>query len=398
MIPFIAGYSDGGQSSPGVRGAQNRRSGFCRDPKTSSAIYPSKRSTMNYYTYLKDEAYYSDLYDRQTVEECRNLEKRFIEAAAGAPAEQHWRTLLAKVALYFLRGERYADKADAIMFWRENDRQRDRQLAQAKSPRGIRCVTCFSDMVCEEKDLHDRGGSNQVLFIFICPKCASRRAFYEDGAEYRRKKVLCTLCQSEAKIEYQRIGKEISVVTTCPKCGKVETESLTVEEPVAPDEHYAADRERFCMSEGEGREYDSYRVSSENFQREQAEQELRQKRQNLYDEIAKLKELTVVDLQNLLVPALERERFIRLDLGTPAIKRDVQMSFSVQDAKSGRNDRDSIKDLKNVIEETLNGTNWRLMSSGISYHLGVLNGYLRGLESEKDLLALVRMRLKKQTG
>jgi hypothetical protein len=111
-----------------------------------------------------------------------------------------------------------------------------------------------------------------------------------------------------------------------------------------------------------------------------------------------LKKLTVVDLQNLLIPALERERFIRLDLGMPAIKRDVQMSFCVQDAKSGRSDHDSIKDLKNAIEKTLDGTNWRLMSSGISYHLGVLNGYLRGLETEKDLLALVRMRLKKQTG
>lgn len=38
------------------------------------------------------------------------------------------------------------------------------------------------------------------------------------------------------------------------------------------------------------------------------------------------------------------------------------------------------------------------MSSGIGYHLGVLNGHLRGLETEKDLLALARMRLKKRTG
>ena len=353
---------------------------------------------MNCPTYLREEVYYSDLYDRQTVEECRNMEKRFAEAAVGTSAEQAWQTLLVKVALYFLRGACYAAKSDNIMFWREKDRQGDRQLAEARPPRGIRCVACFSDMVCEEKDLHDRDGSEQVLFYFICPKCDSRRAFYEDGAEYRRKKVLCTQCQSEAKIEYQRAGKEIRVVTTCPKCGKVETESLTVEKPPPLDENYAADRERFCMSEEEGREYDSYRVSSENFQREQAEQELRQKRQNLYDEISKLKKLTVVDLQNLLIPALERERFIRLDLGMPAIKRDVQMSFCVQDAKSGRSDHDSIKHLKNAIEKTLDGTNWRLMSSGISYHLGVLNGYLRGLETEKDLLALVRMRLKKQTG
>lgn len=105
-----------------------------------------------------------------------------------------------------------------------------------------------------------------------------------------------------------------------------------------------------------------------------------------------------MDLQNLLIPTLERERFIRLELGKPVIKRDVQIPFSVQDAKSGRSERESIKDLKKAIEETLDGTNWRLMSSGINYRLGILNGFLRGLETEKDLLALVRMRLKKQTG
>ena len=351
---------------------------------------------MNCYNYLKDEAHYSDLYDRQTVEECRILERRFTEESAGTPADQHWQTLLVKVALYFLRGERHARKADTIMLWRENDRQRDSQLAQARPPRGIRCVTCFSDMVCEEKDLHERDGSNLVLFFFICNKCASRRAFYEDGAEYRRNKVLCSQCQSEAKIEYQRAGKDISVIMKCPKCGKVETESLTSEQPAALDDHYAADRERFCMSEEEGREYDSYRVTSEIFQREQAERNLHEKRQNLYDEIAKLKRLTVVELENLLIPALERERFVRLNLGSPAIKRDVQMPFCVQDVRSGRSDRDSVKDLERAIEEALDGTNWRLMSSGITYHLGILNGYLRGLETENDLLALVRMRLKRR--
>ena len=350
---------------------------------------------MNCPTYLKEDVYYSDLYDQQTVEECRRVEKRFAEAAVGTSAEQAWQTLLVKVELYFVRGECYADKSDTIMLWREKDRQRDRQLAQARPPRAIRCVACFSDMVCEEKDLHDRDGNEQVLFYFICPKCDSRRAFYEDGAEYRQKS-FCTQCQSEVKTEYQRTGKEINVVKTCPKCGKVETESLTIEKPPALDENYAADRGRFCMSEEEGREYDRYRVIFEASQREQAEQELRQKRQTLFDEISKLKKLTVVDLQNLLIPALEREGFVRLDLGMPAIKRDVQMSFCVQDAKSGRNDRDSIKDLKNALEEALDGTNWRLMSSGISYHLGVLNGYLRGLEMEKDLLALVRIRIKKR--
>jgi hypothetical protein len=253
-------------------------------------------------------------------------------------------------------------------------------------------------MNCDEKDLHDRDGSDQALFYFICPKCDARRAFYEDGAEYRRKKVFCTQCQGETKTEYQHAGKIINVVTTCPNCGRVETEPLTIEQSAAPDENYAADRERFCMSEEEGREYASCQVNSEIFRREQAEQELRQKRQDLFTEIAKLKKLTVVDLENLLLPALEREGFFRLDLGKPAIKRDVQMSFCAQDCKPGRCERDSIKDLENAIEDSLAGTNWRLMSTGINYRLGVLNGCLRGLETEKNLLALVRMRLKKRVG
>jgi hypothetical protein len=352
---------------------------------------------MNCYIYLKDEAHYSDLYDRQTVAECRTMERRFTEASAGTPADQHWQTLLVKAALYFLRGERYARKAETIMCWREKDRQRDRQLAQAKPPRGIRCVTCFSDMACEEKDSHERDGGDQVLFFFICPKCDSRRAFYEDGTEYRRKKILCSQCQREANIEYQRTGGKISIITTCPECGKVEAESLAAGKPVTPDEYYAADRERFCMSEVEGREYDSYRINAGMFQREQAERELHEKRQSLYDEIAKLKKLTVVDLHNLIIPALERERFVRLNLGSPVIKRDVQIPFCVLDAMSERSNRDSVKDLERAIEKALDRTNWRLMSSGITYHLGILNGHLRGLETEKDLLALVRMRLKRQS-
>lgn len=363
---------------------------------TIRARFVQSLHKMNCYNYLKDEPHYSDLYDRQTVEECRALERRFAEAPAGTPADQHWQTLLVKVALYFLRGERYARKAETIMLWRENDRQRDRQLAQARPPRGIRCVTCFSDMVCEERDFSERDGGDQVLFFFSCPKCDSRRAFYEDGTEYRRKKIPCSQCQSEANVEYQRAGGEVSIITTCPECGKVEAESLAAEKPVTPDANYATDRERFCMSEEEGREYDSCRVSAEMFQREQAERELHEKRQNLYDEIAKLKRLTVVELENLLIPALERERFVRLNLGSPAIKRDVQMPFCVQDVRSGRSDRDSVKDLERAIEEALDGTNWRLMSSGITYHLGILKGYLRGLETENDLLALVRMRLKRR--
>lgn len=96
-------------------------------------------------------------------------------------------------------------------------RQRDGQLAQAGPPLGIRCVTCFSDTACGEKNLNERDGGDQMLFLYICSKCEFRRAFSEEGTECRRKKILCSQCQREANIEYRRTGGEISIITTCPK-------------------------------------------------------------------------------------------------------------------------------------------------------------------------------------
>jgi hypothetical protein len=41
------------------------------------------------------------------------------------------------------------------------------------------------------------------------------------------------------------------------------------------------------------------------------------------------------------------------------------------------------------VDQALIDTNWRLMSDGISYRLGYLNGRLRAYEQEEDLKELV---------
>ncbi|HET7320221.1 MAG TPA: hypothetical protein VFI84_01380, partial [Candidatus Saccharimonadales bacterium] len=46
--------------------------------------------------------------------------------------------------------------------------------------------------------------------------------------------------------------------------------------------------------------------------------------------------------------------------------------------------------LKKTIQKALTDTNWRLMSDGISYRLGYLNGRLRAYEKEEDLVELVK--------
>ena len=70
------------------------------------------------------------------------------------------------------------------------------------------------------------------------------------------------------------------------------------------------------------------------------------------------------------------------------------MPFSIHDAKE-RSESQSMGDLKKAITKNLQGTNWRLMSDGVDYRLGMLSGRLRGYEREEDLLELVRLEKKK---
>lgn len=74
------------------------------------------------------------------------------------------------------------------------------------------------------------------------------------------------------------------------------------------------------------------------------------------------------------------------------IKKDVIIEFTVQDDKAGRGEYDSRNKLRKILKKKLLNTNWRLMSDGIYYKLGILSGRLRGCENEEDLLKIVKNR------
>jgi len=116
----------------------------------------------------------------------------------------------------------------------------------------------------------------------------------------------------------------------------------------------------------------------------------RDKNKEFYDKVAKIKKLTVIELEKLLAPALEKESYIHLQLANPEIDRNVVVPFTVQDSKTGRESRTSEYDLKRLLKKILEDTNWRLMTDGVNYRLGVLAGRLRGYESEENLLKLVK--------
>ena len=94
-------------------------------------------------------------------------------------------------------------------------------------------------------------------------------------------------------------------------------------------------------------------------------------------------------MSELLGPVLEKAGYTEFSLDKPEMGKDVFVGFNCLDSKSGREDYDSRKTLQKLVRKTLEDTNWRLMSDGISYRLGYLNGRLRAYEKEDDIKQLV---------
>ena len=102
-----------------------------------------------------------------------------------------------------------------------------------------------------------------------------------------------------------------------------------------------------------------------------------------------MKKPKIAELTPLLQPALEKAGYIEFSLDKPEMGKDVFIGFSCLDTKSDRNDYDSKKTLEKLVKKVLADTNWRLMSDGVLYRLGYLNGRVRAYEREDDLKQLV---------
>jgi len=352
------------------------------------------------FRYLKNEPYYSDLYDRFTINECRRIEKKLAEVEYKPKTKRDKKSKkkeikvtlnLAPLPLYFIKGERYLKKAQTIRKWMERDKARDDKLENTPPPQNISCSFCNSEMVVTMKDLRTEldENKNRVLFFFECPKCKKRRGVFENGEGWKPTPSICPKCKTEMKKESKKKGNKITTIYICPKCNYKEKDVWDLNEKPKPekvDPNFERDRKRFCLSPEEGREYITSKEKLKNFS--ESLKELKE-REEIRKKIAKIKKLSVAGLRGLLSPALEKENYIKLDFSKPEMTKDVIINFTVQDNKADRCEYDSIHDLRKIIKSTLKNTNWRLMTEGIYYKLGLLSGRLRGYETEGDLLKLV---------
>ncbi len=346
--------------------------------------------TITPYKHLKDDVYYSELYDRMTIEYCRRWEglkdgESLEEKHKDSPAKG----LVVTLGLYFKKGERYREKSETINRWMERDRAKDQRVADSQIPRGVRCLGCSSPVNCISRDLHTNlHDKEEILFMFECPRCSKRRSYWENGQEWVPRKNPCPKCRAGLESKMTREGNIIKTEYACPGCGHQETDTwdLDKNKEEAIDPTFEADRKEYCLSDEEGVKYIE---GAEKLKHVTEMMKDHEENKELYDSVAKIKKIPIAEVEKLLIPALEKIGYIRLAFDKPEFTKGVVVGFTVQDTKTDCSEYDSRMKLKKLINETLSDTNWRLMSDGVAYQLGFLSGRIRGVQSEDELKKLV---------
>jgi hypothetical protein len=338
------------------------------------------------YKNLKDEQYYIDLYDRHTVKEGRELIKHWQSDKTKNTFSKRELAIGLHIFLYCFKGDRFEKKAKIISEFMKDDEAKDKLLESSKAPKRIHCLICGSLMKPISKDLYwglkDKE-EDRVLFMYDCPnKCKPRRAFFNNGEEYIHKPHLCPKCGNPLKIGDKSTKTKIITTETCDSCGyKNRDESDFSIKKDRPDKNFAKDRQKFCLSEKDGQEYITFK--SELYQLGNIIKDAEEGKK-LKKKMKHIKKLNIAGLIKFLNKPLKEQGYQGLTFSKPKIDQDLIINFTIQDAEPKRMEYNSQHILKKTIITILKNTNWRLMSSGINYKLGVLSGKLRGKEYKDE--------------
>ncbi len=356
---------------------------------------------------LKAEDYYHDRYDLSTIKQCLRLVESWRSVSQKneyaedlkhlKPERRQSATANAlNLSLYMIKGERYRQRAEEIRRWKEQDRKRDEFYQNARQPENIACPNCRTAMTVILKELNERlHKPMRVLFMFECGRCKKRSAYFDDGEPFRPVPEPCPKCRHDLKCLVKKEQNNLIWEKICEACGHEEQEIDDFEKFEAErrereqEDALLLERHRgeFCFLDHEGQEYLDGIQRLEQLAELVKSVELRKKDPD-YQQVEKITKWSISDMEKALLSALEKEGYTKLLLDKPEIGKFVIIPFTVLDS-SNRTDRESEWELRKLIKQTLSGSNWRLMSEGVSYRLGCLAGRLKGYEREEDLVHLI---------
>ncbi len=357
--------------------------------------------------YLKEDQYYIDLYDLHTIEECLDMYfslKEGMEKERGKIKSLNPDDFDKEVhkgvsyTVNVIKIQRYRHKADKIREWMDRDRKIQEKYDKATPPDDIYCTECFSATKVTSKDLlGSYEEKDKVMFMFGCVKCNKRQALYEDGTEWIYSPPKCPKCGSSLNHDSKHTKNKLTTIYTCSNCSyknedvhDFKKSDEKREKKEARDKKLLGEyRKEFCLDDEEG---PKAVLNLDNIVRvvdEMKKNEAKEKNPD-YQKAKQLKSLKKGQLKELLEQTLGKEGYQDLKFDKPEMGQFVIIDFSVNDMKESRGDYDSKKILKKLIEGILDDTNWRLMSDGVSYRLGILTGRLKAHEREEDLMKLVK--------
>lgn len=359
--------------------------------------------------YLKDEQYYIDRYDLLTIKEClkviemfQDVYKKSLTSKELKDMSKHDKydnvTKMMYWHLWFTQAQNYKYKKERINKWMKEDRIKQEKYDNAIEPQNVHCPSCKGLMQVVEsasKHLEDYLDQQmQVMFLFRCTKCKKQEWVYEGGEIRISKPDLCPKCNKEIDVKHIKKGKVITWKRNCKHCGHTETEIDDFEKShqeylqreQAEKELLDKYRTAFCLSDEDGEKY-LFEIEAMEYA-DQIRNETKQKYDNsAYQQVSKLKKLTIVELEKLLTEVLGKAGYTKLSFSPPEIEQYIITPFTLQDADTSRRENISTSTLEKLLKSLLENTNWRLMD-GVSYRLGFLSGRLKGYEREEDLLKL----------
>ena len=354
-------------------------------------------------TYLKDEQYYIDLYDLETIKECLRLWEFFSKKVEETKLKRKniSKEKLYQACLYIgsIRvsveiAQRYKLKAETIKRWMEHDRKMQEKLDSAFPPDEIYCQVCFSRTKITSKDIYDF--DKPVLFILECVKCKNKQAIYEDGTPWKYEAPKCPNCNAKLTSKTKNTKNLLITRYSCSKClyQEKETTDFALRKKILKKEEdmnrklLHRFRKEYCLNEKEGqealRDIEQMKIGIRYFKEKD-----KKEKDPLYQKLQQLKILKIGQLKELIEKTIEKEGFNDLAFAKPDMGKHIVIEFSVNDMSEERQSQESEYTLKKLVKSALENANWKLMSNWIHYRLGILTGSLKAYQREEDLINLV---------
>ncbi|RYX79159.1 hypothetical protein EON76_00325 [bacterium] len=353
--------------------------------------------------------YYEDLYDRQTVEDARSSMKYYenfhdelqIKLPKEEGIEKPGNAFILNIFYMQIVGNdllnRYENRDIRIAEWIARDHAKAEQVNGARLVAEPLCQHCGKDgLRIIDKSLlnRERNGDYSdpelVLFTLHCSHCDKNSGYWEDGRAWEIKPILCPKCQTELMNKTTRSKGSLTFTYSCPSCQHSYKEKIDLIKKETPDPDFVDDRMRYCLHDAEFRDQlFKIRYDLSELAKLGKEWKEREDNKHVYVAMKEMKKPKIAELIPLLKPMLEKAGYADFSLDKPTVGKDVFVGFNCLDIKSGRSDYDSRRNLEKHIKNVLESTNWRLVSGGVSYRLGYLNGRLRAYEQEDDLKQLI---------